>query len=62
MPVLCTCAKINTAVQKQADVQGNDCIVQAGRPDMDLSASGGQIVDAIVKLLCDEEALLSWNR
>jgi hypothetical protein len=29
---------------------------------MDLSSSGGQIVGAIVKLLCDEEASLSWNR
>lgn len=35
---------------------------QAGRPDLDLSATGGQIVDTIVKLLCDEEASQAWNR
>ncbi|CAL8464644.1 g4179 [Coccomyxa elongata] len=35
---------------------------KAGRPDLDLSATGGQIVDTIVKLLCDEEASQAWNR
>lgn len=35
---------------------------QAGRPDLDLSAVGGQIVDTIVKLLCDEEASQAWSR
>ncbi|BDA49474.1 Putative ATP-dependent RNA helicase DHX57 at C-terminar half [Coccomyxa sp. Obi] len=35
---------------------------KAGRPDLDLSAIGGQIVDTIVKLLCDEEASQAWNR
>ena len=35
--------------------------VQAKRPDMDIMVSGGQIVDAIVKLLQDEEAAQAWS-
>ncbi len=36
-------------------------VVQARRPDMDMMVSGGQIVDAIVKLLQDEEAAQAWS-
>ncbi len=35
--------------------------VQARRPEMDLVLSGGQIVEAIVKLLQDEEAAQAWD-
>ena len=34
---------------------------QAGRPDMDLFATGAPIVEGMVKLLCDEESLQSWR-
>ena len=36
-------------------------LAQARRPDMDMMVSGGQIVDAIVKLLQDEEAAQAWS-
>lgn len=36
-------------------------MVQARRPEMDMMVSGGQIVEAIVKLLQDEEAAQAWN-
>ena len=35
-------------------------LLQARRPEMDMMVSGGQIVDAIVKLLQDEEAAQAW--
>ena len=42
--------------------QGCDVfLAQARRPDMDIMVSGGQIVDAIVKLLQDEEAAQAWS-
>ena len=46
-----------------AEMMCGACVTwQAGRPDMDLAATGGQLVETIVKLLCDEEASQAWNR
>ena len=40
---------------------GHSMLLQARRPEMDMMVSGGQIVDAIVKLLQDEEAAQAWG-
>ena len=33
-----------------------------GRPEMDLTAAGGALVETLVKLLTDEESARQWDR